>query len=118
MPILPPKPLSRARIWSCILINVAATPGLGSLIARRFFSGTCQLLLALTGCVLTLIWMFQSFYHLSMKEFGEPTSQRPSVWMGKWGLILFGIAWTWSLVTSIDLLFQFKKNEPASESNI
>jgi len=46
------RPLSRARAANCILVNLAATPGLGSLIGRRYLAGSGQLALALVGFVL------------------------------------------------------------------
>ena len=53
------RPLSRARAWTCLLTNLFATPGLGSLMARRVFAGTGQLLLALAGFVLIVGWIFE-----------------------------------------------------------
>ena len=55
MPVTPSEKSSRERVWSCVLINQCATPGLGSLLCRRFFSGTGQLLLAVAGFVLVAV---------------------------------------------------------------
>jgi hypothetical protein len=97
------RPLSRARAASCILINLAATPGLGSLIARRFWAGTGQLLLALAGFGLLVGWMFEFYDRTVLQALDEPIPATPIDWMWKWGLICFAIAWGWSLVTSISL---------------
>jgi hypothetical protein len=110
------RPLSRARAWTCILTNQAATPGLGSLMARRLWVGTGQLLLALAGSVLILGWMFQLFHRVFLQQLGDPVPPDSSGWMWKWGLLLFGASWLWSLVTSLSLWRQAKLDEVA-ESN-
>ncbi|MGA2240808.1 MAG: hypothetical protein ABSH11_02065 [Verrucomicrobiota bacterium] len=108
MPRQPPRPLSRARAASCALINLAATPGLGSLIARRVFAGTGQLLLALAGFVLIVGWIFELCYRVFLQQLGETVPPDSSGWMWKWGLLLFSAGWLWSLVTSLSLLRQAK----------
>jgi hypothetical protein len=55
----PRKPISRVAARNAALINQLATPGLGSLMGRRWISGACQLLLSLTGCVMLLVWFFK-----------------------------------------------------------
>ena len=112
------RPLSRARAWTCVLTNQAATPGLGSLMARRFIVGTGQLLLALAGFVLIMIWMFPLLHRVTMEQLGEPVPPKASGWMGKWGLICFGASWLWSLVTSLSLLRQAKADGPAETKPI
>ena len=106
MPVTPSEKSSRERVWSCVLINQCATPGLGSLLCRRFFSGTGQLLLAVAGFVLVLGWMWQFFYRLYLRQSGDPVPRSSYAWMGKWGLLLFGVAWLWALFTSISLIRQ------------
>lgn len=98
------KPLSRSNARNCFLINQLATPGLGSVMGRRFLAGACQLLLAVTGFVLLLVWMCQFFYYRIMQAAGEPVTSKPIGRIGEWGLICFGAAWIWSLFTSISLL--------------
>ena len=113
----PVRPLSRARAASCALINLAATPGLGSLIARRFWAGTGQLLLALAGFGLLVGWMFKFFDRAVLQELGEPVSTTPIDWMWKWGLICFVAAWVWSLVTSVSLWRQAIADEAGSRKS-
>ena len=111
MPVRSASPISRARAVSCILINLAATPGLGSLIARRFWAGTGQLLLALAGFGLTVAWMFEAFYRTYLQNMGEPVPPISHGWMGKWGLICFGAGWLLSLVTSFSLWWRSQPDE-------
>jgi hypothetical protein len=88
------------------LINLAATPGLGSLIARRYWAGTGQLLLALAGFGLIVAWMCVYFHRVFLHQLDEPAPTTPFGWLGKWGLICFVTAWVWSLVTSISFWCQ------------
>jgi hypothetical protein len=81
--------------------------------ARRIFAGIGQLLLALAGCVLFVGWIFELCYHVFLQQVGEPVPSDSSGWMWKWGLLLFGAGWLWSLVTSINLLRQAKAEEAA-----
>ena len=102
------RPLSRTRAWTCVLTNLFATPGLGSLMARRVFAGIGQLLLALAGFVLIVGWIFELCHHVFLQQLGDAVPPDSSGWMGKWGLLLFGASWLWSLVTSLSLLRQAK----------
>ena len=104
--------LSRARVWTCILTNLLATPGLGSLMARRVWAGTGQLLLALAGFVLLMGWMVGLYHRIFLQQLGDPVPTDSSGWMWKWGLLFFGASWLWSLVTSLDLWRQAIADEP------
>lgn len=109
MPNRPPRIITRQRLLVCILINQLATPGMGSIMAGRRVSGVSQLSLALAGCALIVVWMFKFFYRLTMKMFDEPGRPGSPDWLWQWGAILFGIAWCWSLVTSLALWIEMKK---------
>lgn len=99
----PKHPLTRTRIWLCILVNLLATPGLGSIMARRYISGACQLVMALAGSVLVVVWIAVLFYQAFQMDSAEHASIH---WLWQWGLILLAASWVWSLFTSILLLFQ------------
>jgi hypothetical protein len=114
----PARPLSRARAASCALVNLAATPGLGSLLARRIFAGTGQLLLALAGFGLIVGWMFELFRRMIYQRLGEPVLPHVPDWMGKWGVICFIAGWLWSLGTSLCLLRQAKADEAAGQKPV
>ena len=118
MTTLSERPLSRARAWMCVLTNQLATPGLGSLMAGRKIAGTFQLLVALAGFFLLCAWIFEISYRAFSEQFGETVSQASTAWMGKWGAILFGASWLWSLVTSISLLRQAKMEEKLRGQNV
>ena len=98
----PRKPISRVAARNAALINQLATPGLGSLMGRRWISGACQLLLALTGCVMLLVWFFKVIIRYYGLMFDEE-HPNPAGWVGEWGGILLAVSWFWALVTSFSL---------------
>ena len=112
MDFLPTRPVSRARAASCVLVNLAATPGLGSLMAGRWGAGIGQLILAVTGFVLMMVWFFAVMYQYYGQIAGEVVVH-PVGWIGITGLILFAVAWLWALVTSVGLWREAKASEPA-----
>ncbi|SPE58795.1 conserved hypothetical protein [Verrucomicrobia bacterium] len=103
------KALSRATARNCFLINQFATPGLGSIMAGRRWVGCGQLLLALAGFAMVLGWfalLANNFYQQLMDD---APPQSPA-WLGKAGAVVFGLAWLWSLVTSLSILRSAKDN--------
>jgi 4a-hydroxytetrahydrobiopterin dehydratase len=99
------KKNSRTQARNAALLNQLATPGLGSLFARRWFAGAGQLLLSIAGFALVMVW----FVKLLMQYYGQITGDvavKPVGWIGLLGAALFALAWCWSLVTSFSLLRQ------------
>jgi hypothetical protein len=117
MAIAPSPPLTQKRLITCILINLLATPGLGSLMARRIISGIGQLILALVGCGLLGAWLFELMYRMVLRGLDETTSSTPP-WMLTWGLISFAVSWFWSLVTCSSLWSEAKKLNAPPVANI
>jgi hypothetical protein len=102
------RPLDSAKARHALLLNLLATPGLGSLVAGRRLAGRAQLLLASAGFGLFLGWWIRVmviFY--SLMSLDAPGIE-PNLWHGLWkgGALLFAAAWLWSLVTSLSLLRQ------------
>jgi hypothetical protein len=107
------KAPSRSKAVTCVVVNQFATPGLGSVVGRRFVSGAGQLLLSLAGFCLIVTWMVCRIYDSILEAVGQETGAHSNGWMAKWGLISFGGGWLWALVTSLSLLRQAKENERA-----
>ena len=112
-----PQPLSQTRVWTCVMINLCATPGLGSLMARRVVAGLGQLLLAVVGFLLITYWMCLLFYREINEAMQKPVALHAPDWLWQIGLLLFGAAWLWSLVTSISLLVDSKRSRTATLKN-
>jgi len=109
------KPLSPSQARNSALINQLATPGLGSLLARRYVAGSGQLLLALAGFAMVTGW----FGALILKMYNEIQGNPPSksvAWLGEVGALAFGLAWLWALFTSLSLIREARGDE--KESNV
>lgn len=91
-------------------MNQLAAPGLGSLIAGKFISGSIQLLLSVTGFIFVILWFIQLmifFYGLTnMGSTAEYTGNK----IGLIGLLLFIFSWCWSLITSAYLIYKTRQN--------
>jgi hypothetical protein len=88
-----------------------ATPGIGSLKARRIFAGSCQLALAIASCVLICAWVAGWSYRIYLAQIDETIPQDSSGWLLKWGVICFGVSWLWALITCVSLVLQAKAAE-------
>ena len=113
-----PETPKRSTAWSCAIINQLATPGLGSIIGRRWLAGIGQLLLAAGGSVMIVVWMVRFFYDRYREIIGQAPTGGPYGWWGKWGLILFGAGWLWALMTSLSLLRKARQAPPTSEQQV
>jgi 4a-hydroxytetrahydrobiopterin dehydratase len=100
-----PRKSSRVTVRNATLLNLFATPGLGSLLAGRRLAGAGQLLVFLTGFCLYLAYFMRvlsSYYQLMFLDAppAEASAISRSPWPGVW---LCAAAWVWSLQTCISL---------------
>jgi 4a-hydroxytetrahydrobiopterin dehydratase len=102
-PFSTPKKNSRAAAKNALLLNLFATPGLGSLVARRWVAGIGQLIIFLIGFVIFFIWFAKQMIQLYGQITGD-VPVRPIGWILGISLIFVAVAWFWSLVTSLSLL--------------
>ena len=107
-----PGPLSREAALTCLTANLAL-PGAGSLAAGRR-SGYGELVLCFIGTVLTLVfgvravvWYFSNWEKIRSPE-ADPVYLLQQMWLNfRWallGIAIFGVAWLWSLQTSLSIL--------------
>ncbi len=107
-----PPPISYAKARNAALMHQFATPGIGSLMARRWMAGAGQLVLALIGFGMFLLW----FVEIMTQLYGQISGNMPErnvSWLAEAGLLVFAVAWLWSLVTSVSLIREAKRNEIA-----
>jgi len=98
-----PRKLSRVKARNAALLNQLATPGLGSLMARRWIAGSGQLFLSLSGFGLIMAWFGEEM----VQFYGQINGSVPVHPIGKYlaaGAMVFSVAWLWALVTSFSLL--------------
>ena len=101
----PPGKTSRAGARNAALMNLLGTPGLGSLMARRWIAGTGQLALFLTGFVFFCVWVLptiKNYYSLPFSD--TPPPSVPGGERAEIGIVLCVVSWFWSLVTSVNLM--------------
>jgi 4a-hydroxytetrahydrobiopterin dehydratase len=102
-----PKKISRTKARNAALLNQLATPGLGSLLAGRWIAGTGQLLLAIVGFTLVMIWFAKEMVGYYGQVFSDtPTKSATPLTLLFAGIGIFAAAWCWSLFTSFSLLRQ------------
>ena len=91
------------------LVNQFATPGLGSLMARKWVAGAGQLLLAVAGFLMLIVWYLQWM----ASKLGDLTGMTvtPVHWLLSGGAMVFILSWLWSLVTSLQLMNEARRNE-------
>ena len=111
-PVTTPKLPSHTAARNAALVNLLATPGLGSLMARRWVAGAGQLVFALAGFGMMLVWFartMRDYYGLISEQQSEP-----QVHFGllKAGAAVFASSWLWALVTSIHIFRSVPKNLP------
>jgi hypothetical protein len=102
--ISPKRPLNRKEALLCMLVNVAATPGLGTFWARRW-AGVPQLMLSVSGFGIFIGVM--GWYVAKSTETLEPASLAgtPMLWL-KGATVLFGSAWVWAAISGALILKQ------------
>jgi 4a-hydroxytetrahydrobiopterin dehydratase len=110
------KPLSRATAKNAAFLNLLATPGLGSLLARRWFAGVGQLILSVAGFTLFMVWFFKEMGQLYGQISGN-VEVRPIGNFLLTGMILFVVAWVWSAVTSFNLVREASAGKQRSLKN-
>ena len=105
------KPLTQSRALYCLVVNQCATPGLGSIIARRYREGCCQLAIALVGFGMVMFWMVHYFAGKISRLINDlPVDENMNLLLFKFGWIVFGIAWVWAWFTSISVMREAKRN--------
>jgi 4a-hydroxytetrahydrobiopterin dehydratase len=109
-----PPILTRKKTVTCVLMNLLATPGLGSVMAHRWFAGIGQLILSLAGFVLIMVWFFKLVVVQFYGQINGNVVVQPVGWIGLTGAILFAIAWFWSLVTSFSISQEAEKGRVVS----
>ena len=106
------KPRSRSMGWTALAINLGATPGLGSYLAGHRWVGLLQMGLSVSGFIAILFW----FWELVLGAWEGLQAGDSVSWPPSQGLIvggaLFGAAWLWSLVTSLQIFRDLRKTTP------
>ena len=111
------KPVSRTKAKNAAMLNLLATPGLGSLFCGRWIAGTGQLILAAAGFAIVTVWFFKEMIPYYGMMFSDATPSFPGFKMLAQGGILFAVSWFWSAVTSVSLMREASRNQLDSLQN-
>ena len=99
------------------MLNLLATPGLGSLMGRRWIAGGGQLILAVTGFTVVAVWFCKVMVPYYGLMFGDEPPPLLNFKMLAWGTALFIASWLWSAVTSNSLMREASANNLESLKN-
>ena len=109
------KPAGRGTARNAALVNLFVTPGFGSLMGGRILEGLGQLILAVAGFTLVMIWFVNVMVQYYGMINGQETPFHSRAWLGIAGILTFGVAWLWALATSIVLMREAQRNEVAEQ---
>lgn len=111
-----PAKLSPTQRWGCAVMNQLACPGLGTIMAGRRV-GYAQATIMVAGFVLLMgfmIWFIicaaRYLIHADWDEGRWRAQYRPYHWAWQSGLGLCVVAWCWSLVSSIGIVREGRRN--------
>src|SRR4051794_23642257 len=93
------KKLDRNSAMALAGLNLLATPGLGTILAGRFFVGVLQLAVAVSGFLLVMKW----FYDLFGTALTGNSASAPS-WEWQSGLLFFFAGWLASAWSSLNFV--------------
>ena len=106
--IAPSDGIRRNAAWGCVVSNLVL-PGLGTYLARRRVAGVVQLVVSQTGFALSLLWAIL-FGRDWVRQGSFPANVTPALAVGLTGATLFLLAWIWSLVSSVEILYSSRKS--------
>ena len=103
----PPARGNRATAWACVVGNLVL-PGLGTFVARHRLAGVLQLIVSQAGFLLMLVWAI-SYASIWIRQGRFPEDPGPLYFLGIVGMLLFLLAWIWSLASSIEIVWQLRR---------
>jgi hypothetical protein len=108
--------LSRSQARNYVILNQLATPGLGTWLAGRKITGALQMLVAVTACVLIILWFLTSLRPMLEAMQGDPYRPDSRTWTyALWGWNLLAVSWLWAGISSLSILKQATPDTPAAK---
>ena len=104
------KETPQSRAWLCVITNLLAFPGLGTIMARRRW-GYAQAALTLLGFAIFMgfmVWFMARLLQVAGDMSGDLEQFRALAWSRTWvaaaGLGLCLVSWVWALFSSLAIL--------------
>lgn len=109
--------ITRGRAWTCFVVNQLVCPGIGTIIAGKRI-GFVQAVVMIAGFCMALTYglmYINAAYKFTLDASATETqwkAMQPPVWMGLTGFAFCGIAWFWSLCSSIRTFHESRRRQP------
>jgi hypothetical protein len=100
-----------------MLVNLLATPGLGTIVGGRLVAGTLQLAIAVGGAGMILVWLIRMIYRVFAGT-RLLVAFAVSPWLWIIGLGALAAAWIWSLVSSLAMLREAQSGSNAEGGGV
>ena len=101
-------PIDETRAWTSLSMNLLVLPGLGSFLVGRRIAGTAQAMLASVGAGMSVWWLI-----LLARQWAQdgyfPIDGGHDFRIGVSGVVVFAVAWVWSLVTSLTVVHEARQ---------
>lgn len=97
-------PRDRISGGNALILNLATTPGLGSFLAGRRGVGSMQMVMAVSGFGVLMLWFWDLARQFWALLQSSDTVVHPDPRQLMAGGVLFGGSWLWSLWTSLSIL--------------
>jgi len=87
--------------WTCLAANALVLPGLGSFFLGHRVAGLLQAAIALAGFVTSTSWATAFLARLPAEGLAAFEDPGPALGYMVAGLLVFGLAWLWSVATGL-----------------
>ena len=101
--------VDRRTAWGYVMSNLAL-PGLGTFLARDRLAGALQLVASQIGFLLTVLWAV-AYVRNWIREGKMPEGLGPHFRLALIGIVLFLLAWAWSVASSLQILRDTRKTD-------
>ncbi len=101
-------PLDETRAWTSLSMNLLVLPGLGSFLVGRRITGVAQAVLASIGAGMSAWWLILLARQWTQESY-FPIDGGDDFRIGVFGVLVFAVAWVWSLVTSLTVVHEARQ---------
>ena len=106
--------VSRRQARTCVVVNLLAWPGVGTIMGGRRVTGFIQAVLMIGGFCSIMAWALMQLSAVYKFVFDTTATKvtHPSAWIGITGFALCVVAWFWALFSSLQILNESRRHQP------